>query len=40
MFNYITVNQDDHSKNFAFLADDNDNWRLSPFYDIVYSPCF
>ncbi|MDD9196723.1 type II toxin-antitoxin system HipA family toxin [Aliivibrio sp. S3MY1] len=38
LFNYITVNQDDHSKNFAFLADDNDNWRLSPFYDIVYSP--
>lgn len=38
LFNFITVNQDDHSKNFAFLADDNDNWRLSPFYDIVYSP--
>jgi serine/threonine-protein kinase HipA len=38
LFNYITVNQDDHSKNFAFLADDNDKWRLSPFYDIVYSP--
>lgn len=26
LFNFITVNQDDHSKNFAFLADDNDNW--------------
>jgi serine/threonine-protein kinase HipA len=38
LFNYLTVNQDDHSKNFAFLADDNDNWRLAPFYDIVYSP--
>lgn len=38
LFNYLTVNQDDHSKNFAFLADDKDNWRLAPFYDIVYSP--
>lgn len=38
LFNYITVNQDDHSKNFAFLADDADSWGLSPFYDIVYSP--
>lgn len=38
LFNYLTVNQDDHAKNFAFLADDRDNWRLSPCYDIVYSP--
>lgn len=38
MFNYLTVNQDDHSKNFSFLASDADNWTLSPFYDIVYSP--
>lgn len=38
LFNFITVNQDDHSKNFAFLADDDDQWQLSPFYDIVYSP--
>lgn len=34
IFNYLVANQDDHSKNFAFLADDNDNWRLSPFYDV------
>jgi serine/threonine-protein kinase HipA len=38
LFNYLTVNQDDHSKNFAFLADNDDKWRLAPFYDIVYSP--
>ncbi|QMV13578.1 type II toxin-antitoxin system HipA family toxin [Vibrio spartinae] len=38
LFNFITVNQDDHAKNFAFLADDSDQWRLSPFYDVVYSP--
>lgn len=38
LFNYLTVNQDDHSKNFAFLADDGDKWKLAPCYDIVYSP--
>ncbi|WP_282110950.1 HipA domain-containing protein [Shewanella algicola] len=38
LFNFITVNQDDHAKNFAFLADDDDQWQLSPFYDILYSP--
>lgn len=38
LFNFAMVNQDDHSKNFAFLADDTDNWRLSPCYDVVYSP--
>ncbi|AXN34730.1 type II toxin-antitoxin system HipA family toxin [Vibrio coralliilyticus] len=38
LFNYLTINQDDHSKNFSFLASDADNWTLSPFYDIVYSP--
>lgn len=38
LFNYLICNQDDHAKNFAFLCDDNNNWRLSPFYDVVYSP--
>jgi serine/threonine-protein kinase HipA len=38
LFNYLICNQDDHAKNFAFLCDDKDNWRLSPFYDVVYSP--
>ena len=38
LFNYVTVNQDDHSKNFSFLANDKDEWQLSPCYDIVYSP--
>jgi serine/threonine-protein kinase HipA len=31
-------NQDDHAKNFTFLCDDNANWRISPFYDVIYSP--
>jgi len=38
LFNFLTVNQDDHTKNWAFLCDDNGTWQLSPFYDIVYSP--
>jgi len=38
LFNYLICNQDDHAKNFAFLCDDNNNWGLSPFYDVVYSP--
>ncbi|TWX50229.1 type II toxin-antitoxin system HipA family toxin [Colwellia hornerae] len=38
LFNYLICNQDDHAKNFAFLCDDDNNWRLSPFYDVVYSP--
>ncbi|MGM0482168.1 MAG: type II toxin-antitoxin system HipA family toxin [Pseudomonadota bacterium] len=38
LFNFLTVNQDDHAKNFSFLADDEDSWRLSPAYDLVYSP--
>jgi len=38
IFNYLICNQDDHAKNFAFLSDDKSNWRLSPFYDVLYSP--
>lgn len=38
LFNYLICNQDDHAKNFAFLCDDKNNWRLSPFYDVIYSP--
>lgn len=38
LFNYLICNQDDHAKNFAFLSDDDNNWKLSPFYDVVYSP--
>ena len=38
LFNFLICNQDDHAKNFAFLCDDHNNWRLSPFYDVLYSP--
>lgn len=36
-FNVIARNHDDHSKNFAFMHDENSNWALSPAYDIAYS---
>jgi serine/threonine-protein kinase HipA len=37
VFNVIAHNRDDHVRNFAFLADKNGRWRLSPAYDIVWS---
>ncbi|ETD67131.1 phosphatidylinositol kinase [Pelistega indica] len=38
MFNLFAANQDDHSKNWAFLQQDNAQWQLSPFYDATFSP--
>ena len=37
VFNIITRNVDDHSKNFAFCMDRDGIWRLSPAYDLTYS---
>ncbi len=36
-FNIMSVNQDDHVKNIAFLMDDAGNWRLAPAYDLTHS---
>lgn len=37
-FNVFAHNRDDHSKNFTFLYDEkNDEWKLSPAYDLTYS---
>jgi serine/threonine-protein kinase HipA len=36
-FNVIARNQDDHTKNFSFILDKNNKWRLAPAYDIAYS---
>lgn len=37
-FNVFSHNRDDHSKNFAYLYDDNEEkWILSPAYDLTYS---
>ncbi|MCK0744899.1 type II toxin-antitoxin system HipA family toxin [Chromohalobacter nigrandesensis] len=38
IFNLLAVNQDDHSKNWAFLMDDAGQWSLAPFYDVTFSP--
>ncbi|MEW6427340.1 MAG: type II toxin-antitoxin system HipA family toxin [Thermodesulfobacteriota bacterium] len=37
VFNVIARNQDDHTKNIAFLMDHNGKWRLSPAFDLTYS---
>lgn len=38
MFNLFAVNQDDHSKNWAFLQQDSGQWQPAPFYDATFSP--
>jgi len=38
IFNLFSLNQDDHSKNWAFLQNDHSEWHLAPFYDITFSP--
>ena len=38
MFNLFAVNQDDHTRNWAFLQDDDGRWRPSPAYDVTFSP--
>ncbi|PCH94503.1 MAG: phosphatidylinositol kinase [Gammaproteobacteria bacterium] len=38
IFNLFSLNQDDHSKNWAFLQNDKGEWHLAPFYDITFSP--
>jgi serine/threonine-protein kinase HipA len=37
VFNVIARNQDDHTKNIAFLMDNKGKWRLSPAFDVTYS---
>jgi serine/threonine-protein kinase HipA len=36
-FNVFSNNRDDHSKNFSFLVDENQNWKLAPAYDLTFS---
>ena len=38
VFNLFALNQDDHSKNWAFLQGDDGDWRPAPFYDVTFSP--
>lgn len=37
VFNAMTLNRDDHAKNFAFLRQGG-GWALSPSYDLTYAP--
>ncbi len=37
VFNVIACNHDDHTKNISFLLRQNQQWRLSPAYDVIYS---
>lgn len=36
-FNVVARNQDDHTRNIAFLMSDNGQWRLSPAFDLTWS---
>jgi serine/threonine-protein kinase HipA len=36
-FNVIIRNQDDHTKNIAYLMDRSGKWTLSPAFDVVYA---
>ncbi len=37
VFNLLSHNRDDHSKNFSFLMDQQGNWMVSPAYDLTFS---
>ncbi|MEW6073712.1 MAG: type II toxin-antitoxin system HipA family toxin [Planctomycetota bacterium] len=37
VFNVVARNQDDHTKNIAFLMDRDGTWRLSPAYDVTWA---
>jgi serine/threonine-protein kinase HipA len=37
LFNILARNQDDHTKNIAFLMDRRGGWRLAPAYDLNYA---
>ncbi|MEY4488954.1 MAG: hypothetical protein RIQ79_1462 [Verrucomicrobiota bacterium] len=37
VFNVLARNQDDHTKNIAFLMDQSGRWSLAPAYDVTYS---
>lgn len=37
LFNYMFVNQDDHSRNFSFMCDKDFKWRATPAYDLTFT---
>jgi serine/threonine-protein kinase HipA len=36
VFNVIMYNQDDHAKNFAFILNENEEWQVSPAYELTF----
>ncbi len=37
IFNVKAGNKDDHSKNFSFMLDKDNNWKMTPAYDLTPS---
>ena len=37
VFNLFTHNRDDHAKNFSFMLDEKNLWKLTPAYDLTFS---
>ena len=37
VFNVVARNQDDHTKNIAFLMDKKGTWSLAPAFDVIYA---
>ena len=37
IFNYMFVNQDDHSRNFSFMCDKDFKWSSTPAYDLTFA---
>jgi serine/threonine-protein kinase HipA len=37
LFNYMFVNQDDHSRNFSFMCDSDFKWKATPAYDLTFA---
>jgi serine/threonine-protein kinase HipA len=37
VFNVVARNQDDHTRNIAFLMDQAGQWRLAPAFDLIWS---
>ncbi len=37
LFNYMFVNQDDHSRNFSFMCDKDFKYKATPAYDITFA---
>lgn len=38
VFNVLASNRDDHTRQHAYLMDSGGDWRLTPAYDLTYSP--